>query len=56
MNKPQQPKREVRYGDSWMKVTVSKVVKTNWLEYELRDGTVGLAQPKNWREVPTKAQ
>ena len=27
-----------------------------WLHYELRDGTNGLAQPKNWRKVEAQEQ
>ena len=27
-----------------------------WLHYELRDGTNGLAQPKNWRKVEAREQ
>jgi hypothetical protein len=35
----------------WRRVSTSKVVKNDWLHYELADGTVGLAQPKHWRIV-----
>jgi hypothetical protein len=35
--------------DQWQNVLKGVVQANGWLHYELRDGTVGLASPKNWR-------
>jgi hypothetical protein len=47
----------VRDGDGWIKCRVAveahkatRPQPSGWLHYELEDGTVGLAQPKNWRQ------
>jgi hypothetical protein len=39
-------------------ITCSKAEEQphGWLHYELRDGTNGLAQPKNWRKVEADQQ
>jgi hypothetical protein len=39
-------------------ITCSKAEEQphGWLHYELRDGTNGLAQPKNWRRVEANQQ
>lgn len=44
----------VKDGDPkiWVKTKKAKPIGKDkaWLEYELQDGTVGLAQPKNWKQ------
>jgi hypothetical protein len=46
-------KFEVRCGrDEWIKTKKAVALDSGWLEYETADGTIGLAQPKNFREVP----
>ncbi len=42
-------KYEIRDGDGWITAAKAVPVKKGWLHYQLRDGTNGLAQPKNWR-------
>jgi hypothetical protein len=33
----------------WEHPTKAAEQSSGWLHYELKDGTIGLAQPKNWR-------
>jgi len=40
---------QVRIVDKWETVKKASIALKGWLHYELRDGTIGLAQPKNWR-------
>jgi len=49
MVKPKKPKFEVCIGKEWCKCRKAVAMPSGWLHYELYDGTVGLAQPKNWR-------
>lgn len=52
MNGKMKPRIQVRCGTSWIAVMRSEKQPSGWLHYELQDGTIGLAQPKNWREEP----
>lgn len=40
---------EVKSGERWIRCKRASPQKANWLHFELRDGTVGLARPGNWR-------
>jgi len=40
---------QVRVGQDWVTVKKFEVQESGWLHYELFDGTIGLAAPKNWR-------
>ena len=45
------PKYEVREGSEWYRCKKGEPQSSGWLHFELSDGTIGLAQPKNWRVV-----
>jgi hypothetical protein len=42
---------QVRDGEDWLTCLKAVEQSSGWLHYELRDGTNGLAQPKNWRKL-----
>ena len=37
---------------AWVPCTKAEPQPSGWLHYELADGTVGLARPGTWRELP----
>lgn len=44
------PRYEVRVGDDeWQATTYADKQPSGFPHYELRDGTTGLAHPKDWR-------
>lgn len=45
------PKYQVLIAGEWCKCRKAVVMPSGWLHYELSDGTVGLAPPKNWKVV-----
>jgi hypothetical protein len=45
-------KYQIKDGDKWVNVSKAQEVQKGFLDYSLRDGTRGLAQPKNWRIAP----
>lgn len=45
------PKYQVLIAGEWCKCRKAVAMPSGWLHYELYDGTVGLAQPKNWKVV-----
>lgn len=48
-------KYEVQIAGVWYRTSKAMVMANGWLEYELRDGTVGLKRPGTWREIKPKA-
>jgi len=49
-----QIKYQIRIADDeWETAKKAEEQPSGWLHYELRDGTNGLAQPKNWRKAAT---
>jgi hypothetical protein len=48
-------KYQVKDGDKWVNVAKAQEVKRGFLDYSLRNGIRGLAQPKNWRVAPQKS-
>lgn len=51
-NERKQTKREVLIAGTWYPCKSSTHhTESGWLSYTLRDGTNGLAGPKNWRET-----
>jgi hypothetical protein len=50
------PKYEVLIAAEWCRCASAQVQPSKWLDYALRDGTVGLAPSNKWREVPAHVE